>query len=143
MSEPHRFMSAAIEQAKIALRRGDVPVGCVITRGDKVVAVGRNQKERKQNATAHAEIVAIRRACRKLRSWRLNDCELWVTLEPCLMCIGAILNARIKRVIIGTPANVSNLELFTQNNLNWKTETEMINNAECRSILVDFFGEKR
>lgn len=136
-------MAEALRQAGKAERCGDVPVGCVIVCDGKIVAAGRNERERKQNALAHAEIIAIRRACRKLRSWRLCGCEMWVTLEPCLMCIGAILNARIKRVIIGAPATVSNLGLFAKNNLNWKTETELTNNAECRKILIDFFGQKR
>lgn len=137
------FMAEALRQAGKAERRGDVPVGCVITRDGKIVAAGRNERERRQDALAHAEIIAIRRACKKLHSWRLNDCEMWVTLEPCLMCIGAILNARIKRVIMGASASVSNLELFTKNNLNWKTEAELTNNAECRKILIDFFEQKR
>jgi len=137
------FLSIAIDEALLAEKKGDVPVGCVITRGDKIIAKGRNQKERQQNALAHAEIVAIKRACRKLRSWRLDDCEMWVTLEPCLMCIGAILSARIKTVHIGTTANVSNLQLFTQNNLNWKTAVNNLKNSQCHQILVDFFNDKR
>ncbi|MDR1917848.1 MAG: nucleoside deaminase [Christensenellaceae bacterium] len=137
------FMAVAIAQAKKAERNGDVPVGCVIVRGSKIIAVGRNCKEKKQNAINHAEIVAIRRACRKLRSWRLCDCEMYVTLEPCIMCIGAILSARIKKVIIGATANVSYLELLTQNNLNWKTEAEIKNDSTCHNILIDFFARKR
>jgi tRNA(adenine34) deaminase len=136
-------MAVAIAQAKKAERNGDVPVGCVIVRGSKIIAVGRNCKEKKQNAINHAEIVAIRRACRKLRSWRLCDCEMYVTLEPCIMCIGAILSARIKKVIIGATANVSYLELLTQNNLNWKTEAEIKNDSTCHNILIDFFARKR
>jgi tRNA(adenine34) deaminase len=137
------FLALAAEEAKRAASSGDVPVGCVIVRDGKVVARGRNLREKKQNATLHAEIVAINRACKKLRSWRLNDCEMYVTLEPCLMCIGAILNARIKKVYMGTAASVSNVDLFHENNLNWKTETEMMDSAECRNILIDFFAGKR
>jgi tRNA(adenine34) deaminase len=137
------FMSKAIEQAKKAEKSGDVPVGCVIVCDNIVVAAGRNCKERKQNAINHAEIMAIRRACRKFHSWRLTGCEMYVTLEPCLMCMGAILNARIKKVIIGAAANVSSLELFEKNGLNWKTEVEIKNDPICRNILIDFFEKKR
>jgi tRNA(adenine34) deaminase len=137
------FMPIAIKQAKMAERNGDIPVGCVIVCGDRVIAVGRNRKEKKQNAIAHAEIVAISRACKKLHSWRLSNCEMFVTLEPCLMCIGAILSARIKKVYVGTPANISNVGLFAENNLNWKTEVEILNNEICSNILIDFFERKR
>jgi tRNA(adenine34) deaminase len=136
-------MPLAVAEAKKAEKNGDIPVGCVIVRGGKIIAKGRNRKEKKQNAVAHAEIVAIISACKKLHSWRLNDCEMYVTLEPCLMCIGAILSARIKKVYIGTKASVSNLELFTNNNLNWKTEVEVLDDSICSNILIDFFENKR
>jgi tRNA(adenine34) deaminase len=127
-------MDLAIAEAKKAAAKGDIPVGCVIVKDGNVIARGRNMRERKQNAILHAEIAAIKKACRKLHSWRLCDCEMYVTLEPCQMCMGAIINARMKKVIFGTK---------TTTDLNWRTETEDAENLECRSILMDFFKQKR
>ena len=95
------YMLEALALAKEAAAEGEVPVGCVIVRGDKIVGRGRNRRETDKNALAHAEIEAINDACKNLGGWRLWDCTLYVTLEPCAMCAGAILNARIKRVVYG------------------------------------------
>ena len=95
------YMQEALALAKEAAAEGEVPVGCVIVRGDKIVGRGRNRRETDKNALAHAEIEAINDACKNLGGWRLWDCTLYVTLEPCAMCAGAILNARIKRVVYG------------------------------------------
>ena len=95
------YMREALALAKEAAAEGEVPVGCVIVRGDKIVGRGRNRREMGKNALAHAEIEAIDDACRNLGGWRLWDCTLYVTLEPCAMCAGAILNARIPRVVFG------------------------------------------
>ena len=97
----HTYMREALALAKEAAAEGEVPVGCVIVRGDKIVGRGRNRREQDKNALAHAEIEAINDACRNLGGWRLWDCTLYVTLEPCAMCAGAILNARIQRVVYG------------------------------------------
>lgn len=98
----HRpFMELALEQARLAAAEGEIPVGACIVRGDRVLAVGRNTREQKQSVLGHAEIEAITAACTALGSWRLDDCTLYVTLEPCPMCAGAILNARIARVVYG------------------------------------------
>ena len=128
------FMQMAVEQARIAARRGEVPVGCVIVKDGKVIAKGYNQRERKRNCLWHAEIVALHRACRKLKSWRLNGCEMYVTLEPCQMCMGAIVNARLQKVYIGAQSTT---------NLNWQTPVEFQPNAEAQNILVAFFRDKR
>ena len=96
-----KYMMEAIRQAKRAAEKGEVPVGAVIVREGKIVSRGYNRRETDQNGLAHAEMIAIRRACGKLGSWRLNDCTLYVTLEPCPMCTGAIINTRLKRVVIG------------------------------------------
>ena len=96
-----KFMLQAIEQAKIASACGEVPVGAIIVRNGEVISVGRNMREEKKNALSHAEIEAINLACKKLGSWRLDGCEIYVTLEPCPMCTGAIINSRIKTVIFG------------------------------------------
>ncbi|MBQ3548057.1 MAG: nucleoside deaminase [Clostridia bacterium] len=95
------FMQMAILEAEKAAKMGEVPVGAVIVKNGEVIATGYNQREKKQNALSHAEIEAINTACQKLGTWRLDDCEMYVTLEPCPMCAGAIINARIKTVIFG------------------------------------------
>lgn len=99
--EDQIYMKMALELAREAAAEGEVPVGCVIVRGDQVVGRGRNRREREKTALAHAEIEAIAEACRNLGGWRLWECTLYVTLEPCAMCAGAILNARIPRVVYG------------------------------------------
>lgn len=128
------FMQKALQQARIAAKRGEVPIGCVIVKNGKIIAKGYNQRERKRNCLWHAEIVALNRACRKLKSWRLNGCEMYVTLEPCQMCMGAILNARLQKVYIGSQSTT---------NLNWQTPVELQFNQEAQNILVDFFKKKR
>ena len=95
------MMQEALQLAKEAAREGEVPIGCVITLGDRIVGRGRNRREQDKNALAHAEIEAIREACQTLGGWRLWQCTLYVTLEPCPMCAGAIINARIPRVVCG------------------------------------------
>ncbi len=96
------FMKEALKEAKKAYKKLEVPVGTVIVKNGEIIARAYNQKESKKNATKHAEIIAIEKACKKIDNWRLNDCELYVTLEPCPMCAGAIMNSRIKKVYIGT-----------------------------------------
>ena len=95
------FMALALENAKKAARAGEVPVGAVIVKGDKVIAEGYNKREMRQNALSHAETEAISAACERLSSWRLDGCTMYVTLEPCPMCTGAIMAARIERVVFG------------------------------------------
>ena len=99
--EDQMFMDAALELARQAMADGEVPVGCVIVRGDEIVGRGRNRRETGKTALGHAEIEAIADACRNLGGWRLWECTLYVTLEPCPMCAGAIINARIPRVVFG------------------------------------------
>ncbi|MEE1054647.1 MAG: nucleoside deaminase, partial [Acutalibacteraceae bacterium] len=94
-------MYEALNLAHEAYAEGEVPVGAVIVKNGKIIATGRNMREKKQNALSHAEIEAINNACKELGSWRLDDCEMYVTLEPCPMCTGAIINARIKTLIFG------------------------------------------
>ena len=96
-----KFMKEALTQARLAFKENEVPVGAVIVKDGEIIATGRNMREKKQSAISHAEIEAIDGACKKLESWRLDDCELYVTLEPCPMCAGAILNARIKKLVFG------------------------------------------
>ena len=96
------FMRKALKEAEKAFDKGEVPVGCVIVKDNKIVARAHNQRETTQSALSHAEVIAIRKACKKLKTWRLENCDIYVTLEPCIMCSGAIINARIKRLIYGT-----------------------------------------
>ena len=130
----NEYIDIALVEARKAGLRGEVPIGAVIVRNGKVIARGRNMRERKQNALYHAEIIAINKACKKLGSWRLDDCEMYVTLEPCAMCMGALVNARVKAVYAGAPSTTD---------LNWKTPLVYIENKECAKLLKDFFASKR
>ena len=145
MQEQERFMKEALKEAKKAYDKLEVPVGAVIVKNGKIIARGYNQKETKKDTIKHAEIIAIEKASEKLDSWRLNDCEMYVTLEPCAMCAGAIINSRIKKIYIGTldektGAVGSVLDLFSDYTFNHKVEVEKgIMQKDCEKILKDFF----
>ena len=143
----NKFMDLAILEAKKAFKKGEVPIGAVIVCNGKVLAKSFNMREKKQNALKHAEINVIQKACKKKRSWRLDDCELYVTLEPCPMCAGAIANARIKKVYIGAKEKTSNDNLcekiFVSTRLNHKVEFEFLDQEICSTLLTDFFKSKR
>ncbi len=142
-------MNVALEMAKLASRKGEVPIGAIIVKDGKIISKGYNKREKTQNALNHAEIIAINKACKKLKSWRLQDCEIYVTLEPCLMCYGAILNARIKKLCFGASDNKTNMnknELIQSvgNSLNHNLDVEGgILESDCSQILKDFFKETR
>lgn len=142
-------MKEALKEAKKAYKKLEVPVGAVIVKNGEIIARGHNLKETKCDTTKHAEIIAIQRASKKLNAWRLEDCEMYVTLEPCTMCAGAIINSRIKKVYIGTEdpksgACGSILNLFTDYKFNHKVEYEKgIMQKECEKILKDFFKDLR
>ncbi len=140
-------MKAALRCAQTALSEGEVPIGAVVVCEGKIISRGHNRRTKKQIATAHAEIEAIEKACKKLKSWRIPECELYVTLEPCPMCMGAVLNARIKKVYFGAyEAKGRSLtrELATSNLLNHTVETEGgVMEKECSEILSDFFSDMR
>jgi tRNA(adenine34) deaminase len=143
------FMRAALAQAVEAAEAGEVPVGAVVVRHGEVIASGRNQPLATHDPTAHAEIVALRAAAQVLGNYRLDDCELFVTLEPCVMCSGAMLHARLKRVVFGaadvkTGAAGSVLNLFTEDRLNHQTEVQGgVLAQECGELLSGFFRERR
>ena len=142
-----QFMREALRLAQKAKKRGEVPIGAVVVLNGKIVGRGYNLRTRLQMATAHAEMRAIDRACRKLHSWRLPGVELYVTLEPCPMCMGAILNARIDRIYFGAyeqkGRSLTN-ELANANLLNHKVEvTGGVLQAECAEVLTSFFAEMR
>ena len=144
-----KYMKEALKEAKKAYDKLEVPVGAVIVREGKIIARAHNLKETKTDTTKHAEIMAIQKASRKLNSWRLIDCEMYITLEPCSMCAGAIINSRIKKIYIGTMdektgAAGSVLNLFKDYTFNHKVEVESgILKEECENILKDFFKELR
>ena len=142
-----RFMREAIRLAQKAKKRGEVPIGAVVVYQGKFIGKGYNLRTKLQMATAHAEMRAIDRACKKLHSWRLPDAEIYVTLEPCPMCMGAILNARIDRVYFGAyeqkGRSLTN-ELANANLLNHKTEVVGgVLKEECAEVLTSFFTEMR
>ena len=142
------FRDEALKLAREAFADGEVPVGCVIVRGDEIVGRGRNRREVGKSALAHAEIEAIGEACRNLGGWRLWECTLYVTLEPCPMCAGAIINARIPRVVYGASdkkcgATGSVCNLFSMG-FNHHPKVEMgILETECAALLTEFFQKLR
>lgn len=135
------YMEKALLEAKKAYFEDEIPVGCVIVRKNEVIACGYNEKESKNSAIRHAEIVAIEEACGKLGTWRLDDCDLYVTLEPCMMCLGAIIEARIKNVYFGTKNN--NEQMYDKNKIKGVVKLSFVDNDACSKILSDFFVNKR
>ena len=144
-----KFMNMAILEAEKAIQKDEVPVGAVIVKDNKVIARAHNLMEKTQLATAHAEILAINKACKKLKSWRLDDCEIYVTAEPCAMCAGAIANARIKKVYFGAYETKSGCAeslypVLKQNGLNHSCEHEGgIQLEVCSDLLKNYFKGKR
>lgn len=144
----NEFMSRAIELAKISAAEGEVPVGAVVVKDNEIVGEGRNRRETGKNAIYHAEMQAIDEACRRLGGWRLWQCELYVTLEPCPMCAGAIINSRIKRVTFGAydkkAGSFGSVVNFNDLPYNHKPEINGgICEAECAALLSDFFRNLR
>nr|WP_317412011.1 tRNA adenosine(34) deaminase TadA [uncultured Solibaculum sp.] len=142
------YMNLALQEARKAQALGEVPVGAVMVRGDQVVGRGYNRREVDQDALAHAEVLAIAEACRALGSWRLDDCTLYVTLEPCPMCAGAILNARVKRVVYGASdpkaGSVGSLiHLFELPFNHRPAVTTGVLEEQCSQMLSRFFRELR
>lgn len=143
----NKFMKSALKCAEAALKEGEVPIGAVVVCDGKVIARGHNRRTKRQIATAHAEIEAIEKACKKLKSWRIPECDLYVTLEPCPMCMGAALNARIRKIYFGAyedkGRSLTN-DIASANLLNHKIEVEGgVMEEECRGILSRFFSDMR
>ena len=149
MEQEEYYMKQALKEAEKAYKKLEVPVGAIIVKDGKIIAKAHNQKETKTDTTKHAEILAIQKASKKLKSWRLINCEMYVTLEPCSMCAGAIINSRIKKIYIGamdekTGAVGSVLNLFEDYTFNHKVEAKTgIMENECQQILKEFFKELR
>lgn len=140
-----KFMREALKEAKKAFEKEEVPVGAIIVKDGKIIAKAHNCKEQKNDTTNHAEILAIQKASKKLEAWRLSDCDMYVTLEPCSMCAGALINSRIRKLYIGTDdsktgACGSILNLLEDYPFNHKVIVEKyILKNECEKILKDFF----
>ena len=144
-----KFMQIAIKEALKAKDEDEVPIGAVIVQDGKVLSKAHNIMERTQSATAHAEVLAIQKACKKLKSWRLDDAEMYVTIEPCAMCAGAIANARIKKVYFGayekkSGCAVSKFSVLSDSGLNHKVEFKGgIEEEICANIIKNYFKDKR
>ena len=143
----NRFLKAAIDEAMKSKEQDEVPVGAIVVYKNKIIGRGHNENNNK-SVSNHAEINAINEAIDYINDWRLNDCELYVTLEPCPMCAGAILKSRIKKVYIGTPSNIKSNHnivesIFKNKDFYNIVDYEYLNNDYCSKILTDFFKEKR
>ena len=133
------YMNIAIKEAKKAYKYEEVPVGAVIVKNNKIIAKAYNKKEKTRNVTKHAEIIAISKACKKIKNWRLEDCEIYVTMEPCMMCSGAIEQSRIKKIVYGiknenygSTDQLKNIEIISK-----------ICEEECKKLIQSFFKKRR
>ena len=149
MNADEKYMRAAIGQARKAGAIGEVPIGCVIVYEDKIIARGYNRRTSDKNVLSHAEIIAIKKACKKMGDWRLEGCTMYVTLEPCPMCAGAIVQARIPKVVIGcmnpkAGCAGSVLDLLHEDGFNHQVEMESgVLEEECSRLMKDFFKALR
>ncbi|MGN0418375.1 tRNA adenosine(34) deaminase TadA [Anaerostipes faecalis] len=149
MTQQEKYMKEAIKQAKKAAAIGDVPIGCVIVADDKIIARAYNQRNKKKTTLAHAELLAIQKASKKTGDWRLEQCTMYITLEPCQMCAGAIVQARIPKVVIGAMnpkagCAGSVLNILQVDAFNHQVEIEKgILEEECSNMMTDFFRDLR
>ncbi len=145
----NKFMKIALEEAQLAIAEGEMPVGAVVVKNGEIIATGHNERNEKHDPTLHAEIVAIRKACELLSDWRLTDCDLYVTLEPCVMCSGAIINSRMNSVYFGAydaeyGAAGGRIDLFSKSYFGSTTRVYGgIMEEECTSMLKNFFASLR
>lgn len=149
MTQNEKYMKTAIREAKKAYKLNEVPIGCVIVQNDKIIARGYNRRNTDKNTLAHAELAAIKKASKKTGDWRLEDCTMYVTLEPCQMCAGAIVQSRVKKVVIGSmnpkagcAGSVLNILQMKQFNHQVEIETGVLKD-ECSEMLSEFFRELR
>ncbi len=148
ISQDEYFLKIAYTEAVKAFKNDDVPVGAIVVKDNQIISKGYNQRIQKNNAIYHAEILAIERACRRLKTWRLDDCTLYTTLEPCLMCTGAIIQSRIKKVVFGAQdekggAIISQYKIFDDKKLNHHPQYLYLKQDNCGLILKQFFYSKR
>lgn len=149
MDEKIKFMKEALKEAQKSYKKEEIPVGAIIVKDGKIIARGHNLKETKTDPTKHAEIIAIQKACKKLQTWRLTGCTMYVTLEPCSMCAGSLIQSRLEKVVIGTMdektgACGSVLNLLADYKFNHIVQIETgIMQEECKKILQQFFKELR
>jgi len=149
MKNPEYYMSLAIKEAQKASLEDETPIGCIIVKDDKVIARGHNKREKKNLVSSHAEIEAITKANKKLKSWRLVDCDIYVTIEPCIMCSGAIIQSRIRNVYYGAKdpkggAFGSSINVLEAKNINHKPNIiGGILEEECAIIIKNYFKNKR
>ena len=144
-----KYMRFALKEAQKAALIDEVPVGCIIVLNDKIIAKARNKKEATNDPCGHAEIIAIRKACKKINNWRLENCEMYVTIEPCIMCSGAIIQSRIKKVFYGAKDNKggglgTSINVLEAKNINHVPEVYGgILLEECSKIISEYFKTKR
>ena len=132
------YMNLAIKEAKKALKHNEVPVGAVVVKDNKIIAKAYNKREKTNDVTKHAEIIAISKACKKLKNWRLEDCTIYITMEPCMMCCGAIEQSRISKIVYGAKnENYGNIDKISIKNISQMCE------EECKKMVQDFFKNKR
>ena len=144
MNNNLKYMQIAIKEAKKAAKRGDVPVGAVIVYKNKIIAKAHNKKQLRRNSLKHAELLVINKACKKLKTWHLDECTIYVTLEPCMMCTGAIIESRIKKIYYATKSEkYGSLNKITEKNKTKMQINEGICKKESIDILKKFFKEKR
>ena len=149
MKNDEKFMRRALKLADIASQIDEVPIGCVIVKDNRVIATSYNKREIDNNPLGHAETLAIRKAAKKIGDWQLADCDLYVTIEPCIMCAGAIIQSRIRRVIYGAPdlkggAFGSSINVLEANNINHRPEViGGVLEKECADIIKNYFKSKR
>lgn len=134
------YMMVAIKEAKKAYAKKEVPVGAVIVKNNKIISKAHNQREKKQNVIKHAEIIALEKACKKLKTWRLEECEIYVTLEPCMMCCGAIEQSRIKKIIYATESPKYG---YLKNMKNIVINKNVVYSNKCSDMMEKFFVNKR
>jgi len=149
MEKEIKYMKEALKEAKKAELIDEVPIGCVVVKDDKIIARGHNQRETNQSPIGHAEIIAINKASKKLKSWRLEGCDIYVTLEPCIMCSGAIIQSRISKVYYGAfdpkgGALGSSINVLEAKNINHHPEViSGVMQEECSKIITNYFKAKR
>ena len=142
-------MQEALKEAELARLEDEVPIGCVVVKDDQIIARSHNQRDKTNNPLGHAETLAIKKASEVIGDWQLVDCELYVTIEPCIMCAGAIIQSRIKRVVYGAPeyrggAFGSSIDVLTANDINHHPEViKGVLENECSAIIKDYFKTKR